>query len=65
MKAKTLVERQKKGLDLRFVGTNIPMALYNQLVDYAYANRFAMTKAITELLTVGLAAVENEKESSE
>lgn len=62
MNTKTLFERQERGLNLKHVTTTIPADIYNRLVDFAWNSHLTRTKAITDLLAIGLDIVENKKE---
>lgn len=55
-------ERQKRGQALKHFSANIPADVHARLSDWAWRNRMVMTKAITELLVIGLDTVENKKE---
>lgn len=52
-------ERQKRGQALKHFSANIPANVHARLSEWAWRNRVVMTKAITDLLIIGLDTVEN------
>lgn len=56
MKVRPVKERQESGLEVKCFSVRVPVNIYNGVTDWAWENRMSLAKALTILLTEGLAA---------